>query len=77
MQPISSFARASTDDCAVDPSGMEEHNGEGWTEQQIILLARLIRGEGLSNAEVAIRMGRTESSIATAASRYCARDPKA
>jgi hypothetical protein len=70
MQPISSFA-SSTDDCAVD------HNREGWTEQQIIMLARLVRVEGLSNAEVARRMGRTESSIATAASRYCARDPSA
>jgi hypothetical protein len=48
-----------------------------WTEQQIIWLASLVRDEGLSNAEAAIRMGRTEPSIATAVSRYGARDPKA
>jgi hypothetical protein len=78
MQPTLSFAPASTDDCAVNPSGgMEDHNGEGWTEQQIILLASLIRGEELSNAAIAIRMGRTEPAIATAVSRYGARDPNA
>jgi hypothetical protein len=41
------------------------------------MLANLVRVEHLSTASIAMRMGRTESSISTAVSRYSVRDPKA
>ena len=72
MPPSSSFAPA-TESYDVDSCDQPDRNGEGWTEEQIILLVRV---ERLSNAAAAVRMGRTESSAATAVSRYGARDPR-
>lgn len=58
-------------------AGTTEHNGDAWTDEQIMVLARLVRDHGLSNAEAAVRMGRTESSISSAASRFNVRNPDA
>jgi hypothetical protein len=54
-----------------------DRGGDNWTEEQVLQLASLVRVDHLSNASVAVRMGRTESSIATAVSRYAVRDPRA
>ena len=75
MQSTSSFVPAAESHDA-DPGELADHSGENWTEQQIILLVSLVRGEGFSNAEGAIKIGHTEPSIATAVSRYGARDPR-
>lgn len=77
LSPASSFAPAPEDDSAADVDGLEHHNGENWTDEQILTLAKLIRVEGLSNAEAGKRMGRTEPSIIMAVSRFSIRDPKA
>jgi hypothetical protein len=76
MQSTSSFVPAAESHDA-DPGELADYNGENWTEQQIILLVSLVRGEGFSNAEAAIKIGHTEPLIATAVSRYGARDPRA
>jgi hypothetical protein len=71
MQSTKSFVAGSADDF------VPEKNGEDWSDAQINMLARLVRDEGLPNFTVALRMGRSESSIITAVSRYGVRDPKA
>jgi hypothetical protein len=77
FMPSKTIFAPATESFDAEPCGALDRNGEDWTEQQILLLATLVRGEGLSNAAVARRMGRTESSIVTAVSRYCVRDPRA
>jgi hypothetical protein len=63
MQPTSSFA-SSTDDCAVD------HNGEGWTEQQINLLASMYFSVPKTPIEeMAAALGRTPKATWTEISR--------
>jgi len=49
IQPTSSFVPAA--------GGLADHNGENWTEQEIVWLTSLVRDEGLSNVEAAVRMG--------------------
>lgn len=76
MPPSASFAsvRKSRDSASVVKHA---NGGEVWTDDNILALARLVREERLSNAEVAQRMGRSETSIVTAVSRYAVRDPNA
>ncbi|MCC8962468.1 hypothetical protein H8A95_09115 [Bradyrhizobium sp. Pear76] len=77
MPKHASFEAAPESRDTAPPVVKPSNGGEVWTEDHILTLARLVREEGLSNGEVAHRMGRTETSIVTAVSRYSVRDPKA
>jgi hypothetical protein len=77
FMPSQTIFAPATESYDADPGGPIDRTGEDWTEEQILLLASLVRGEGLSNTAAAARMGRMEPPIATAVSRYGARDPRA
>ncbi|MGM4916238.1 hypothetical protein [Tardiphaga sp. 813_E8_N1_3] len=69
-QPTSSYAPASTDDCAVNPSRVNDHKGEGWTEQDDLLLASMYFSVARpSVAEMGVALGRTPKAIWTQVSR--------
>ncbi|HEX7883573.1 MAG TPA: hypothetical protein VF499_12645 [Afipia sp.] len=76
MPPSASFVSAAK---SRDTASVAKHSnaGEVWTDDHILALARLVREECLSDAEVAQRMGRSVTSIVTAVSRYAVRDPNA
>jgi len=69
FMPSQTIFAPATESYDANPGGPIDRTGEDWTEEQILLLASLVRGEGLSNAAAAARMGRTEPPIATAVSR--------
>jgi hypothetical protein len=54
-----------------------DKDGERWTTQQIPQLVEYARVQGMGNAAIAVLMGRGESAIATAISRYAVRNPDA
>lgn len=58
-------------------SELPENDGEPWSTQQLLQLVEYARVQGLGNAAIAVLMGRGESAISTAISRYSVRHPDA
>jgi hypothetical protein len=74
MTSTAAFAAATQ---SLNAGPVIDRGGDNWSEAQVLLLASLVRVERLSTASIAVQMGRTESSISTAVSRYAVRDPRA
>lgn len=53
------------------------NRGGEWTETAIEELVRLVHADGLNNATVATRLGRTHGAIESAVNRFCPRSPDA